>query len=126
MGTALEAGAPEDALIGHVVACVVANWKRLNRFIDAPHIPRGDLRPALQLRAIMVCAQLRDREFRARWCCCRVIFYSLFETAKLLGVDPARYVREAALADARGEVLLSFGPHRGQLNRAHLARAQAP
>lgn len=35
-------------------------------------------------------------------------FYSLLETAKLCGVDPARYLREAALADARGEVLL---PH---------------
>ncbi len=28
-------------------------------------------------------------------------FYSLLETAKLRGVDPARYLREAALADAR-------------------------
>lgn len=36
------------------------------------------------------------------------IFYTLLETAKLCGVDPARYLREAALADARGEVLL---PH---------------
>jgi hypothetical protein len=34
------------------------------------------------------------------------VFYSLLETAKLLNVDPARYLRDAALADARGEVLL--------------------
>ena len=34
------------------------------------------------------------------------IFYSLLETAKLRNVDPARYLREAALADARGETLL--------------------
>ena len=34
------------------------------------------------------------------------IFYSLLETAKLTGIDAAKYVREAALADARGEVLL--------------------
>jgi hypothetical protein len=27
------------------------------------------------------------------------VFYSLLETAKLLNVDPARYLREAALAD---------------------------
>jgi hypothetical protein len=33
-------------------------------------------------------------------------FYTLIETAKLAGVDPAAYLREAALADARGEVLL--------------------
>lgn len=34
------------------------------------------------------------------------IFYSLIEIAKLRGVDPAAYLREAALAAARGEVLL--------------------
>jgi transposase len=34
------------------------------------------------------------------------VFYSLLETAKLRNVDPVRYLREAALADARGEVLL--------------------
>ena len=34
------------------------------------------------------------------------VFYSLFESAKLAGIDPARYLRKAALADARGEVLL--------------------
>ena len=33
-------------------------------------------------------------------------FYSLLETAKLHGVDPAKYLRAAALADAHGEVLL--------------------
>jgi hypothetical protein len=33
-------------------------------------------------------------------------FYSLLETAKLHGVDPSAYLRDAALADARGEVLL--------------------
>jgi hypothetical protein len=31
------------------------------------------------------------------------VFYALLETAKLVGVAPARYLREAALADARGQ-----------------------
>jgi transposase len=34
------------------------------------------------------------------------IFYTVLETAKLEGVGPAKYLREAALADARGELLL--------------------
>jgi hypothetical protein len=34
------------------------------------------------------------------------VSYTLLETAKLVGVDPAKYLREAALADARGEVLV--------------------
>jgi hypothetical protein len=35
------------------------------------------------------------------------LFDTLLETAKLVGIDPANYLREAALADARGEVLLA-------------------
>jgi transposase len=35
-------------------------------------------------------------------------FYTPLETAKLEGLDPAKYLRDAALADARNEVLL---PH---------------
>ncbi|MFL5358826.1 hypothetical protein [Archangium sp.] len=31
------------------------------------------------------------------------LYYSLMETAKLCGVDPKRYLREAALAALRGE-----------------------
>jgi len=34
--------------------------------------------------------------------------YSLIETAKLHGVNPARYLREAVLASRRGEVLLPW------------------
>ncbi len=34
------------------------------------------------------------------------VFYTLLETAKLAGVDPAQYLREAALADARNETML--------------------
>jgi transposase len=36
------------------------------------------------------------------------VFYTLLETAKLVGVDPATYLRDAALADARDEVLLPY------------------
>ena len=38
-----------------------------------------------------------------------VTFYTLLETAKLAGVDPAKYLRAASLAAARGEVLLPSG-----------------
>lgn len=40
------------------------------------------------------------------------VFYTLLETAKLTGVDAARYLREASLADARGEVLLPLSYRR--------------
>jgi hypothetical protein len=34
------------------------------------------------------------------------VFYTLLATAKLIGADPVRYLREAALASDRGESLL--------------------
>jgi hypothetical protein len=34
-------------------------------------------------------------------------FYTRLETAKLVAIDPAKYLRGAALADCRGEVLCS-------------------
>jgi hypothetical protein len=40
-----------------------------------------------------------DREVAA-------VFYTLLEAAKLVDVDPARYLCDAALAGTRGEVLL--------------------
>jgi hypothetical protein len=33
-------------------------------------------------------------------------FYTVIETAKLAGIDPAAYLRAVAIADARGQVLL--------------------
>jgi transposase len=39
-------------------------------------------------------------------------FYTLLETAKLGGIDPATDVREVALADARDEVLFPAGTPR--------------
>jgi hypothetical protein len=39
----------------------------------------------------------------------RIDTYTLLETAKLDGTDPAKYLREAALADTRGELLLPGG-----------------
>jgi hypothetical protein len=40
------------------------------------------------------------------------IIYSLLETAKLCNIGAAWYLREAALADARGEALLPTEAHR--------------
>jgi hypothetical protein len=37
------------------------------------------------------------------------VSYTLLETAKLVGVDPVQYLRDAALADGRGQVLLPGG-----------------
>lgn len=92
--------------IGNAAAYVIANWDRLSRFVADPRIPldnnateRGIRGPVVGRRNHFGSKSERGTEVAA-------VFYTLLETAKLCGVDPARYLREAALADARGEVLL--------------------
>lgn len=94
--------------IGNAAAYVIANWDRLIRFLDDARIPldnnateRGIRGPVVGRRNHFGSKSKRGTEVAAT-------FYTLLETAKLCGVDPARYLREAALADARGAVLL---PH---------------
>lgn len=94
--------------IGNAAAYVIANWDRLTRFLENARIPldnnateRGIRGPVVGRRNHFGSKSKRGTEVAAT-------FYTLLETAKLCGVDPARYLREAALADARGEVLL---PH---------------
>jgi transposase len=94
--------------IGNAAAYVIANWDRLARFVEDARIPldnnateRGIRGPVVGRRNHFGSKSKRGTEVAAT-------FYTLLETAKLCGVDPARYLREAALADARGAVLL---PH---------------
>ncbi len=92
--------------IGKAAAYVVANWDRLTRFLGDARIPldnngteRGIPGPVVGRKNHYGSKSRRGTEVAAT-------FYSLIETAKLVGIDPAKYLRAAALADARGEVLL--------------------
>jgi transposase len=94
--------------IGNAAAYVVANWDRLTRFVEDAQIPldnnateRGIRGPVVGRRNHFGSKSQRGTEIAS-------IFYTLLETAKLQGVDPARYLREAAIAAARSAVLL---PH---------------
>lgn len=94
--------------IGHAAAYVVANWDRLTRFVDDARVPLDNNATERGIRGPVVGRKNHYGSKSERGTEVASVFYSLFETAKLAGVDPARYLREAALADARGEVLL---PH---------------
>jgi transposase len=92
--------------IGNAAAYVVANWDRLTRFLQDARIPLDNNATERALRRPVVgrknhCgSKSRGRTEIA------AILYTLLETAKLRGVDPAAYLRDAVLAAARGEVLL--------------------
>jgi transposase len=92
--------------IGKAAAYVVANWDRLTRFVGDPRIPLDNNATERAIRGPVVGRKNHYGSKSRRGTEVAAIFYSLIETAKLAGVDPARYLREAVLADARGEVLV--------------------
>lgn len=92
--------------IGNAAAYVVANWDRLTRFIGDARIPLDNNATERAIRGPVVGRKNHYGSKSKRGTEIAAIFYTLLETAKLCGVDPAKYLREAALADARGEVLL--------------------
>lgn len=92
--------------IGNAAAYVVANWDRLTRFVHDARIALDNNATERGIRGPVVGRKNHYGSRSRRGTEIASIFYSLLETAKLRGVDPTRYLREAALADARGEVLL--------------------
>lgn len=94
--------------IGNAAAYVIANWDRLTRFVGDARIPLDNNATERAIRGPVVGRRNHFGSKSQRGTEVAATFYTLLETAKLCGVAPARYLREAALADARGEVLL---PH---------------
>ena len=92
--------------IGNAAAYTLDNWDRLTRFVSNAKVPldnnateRGIRGPVVGRRNHFGSKSERGTEVAA-------VFYSLLETAKLAGADPAKYLRQAVLADARGEAFL--------------------
>jgi len=92
--------------IGNAAAYVVANWDRLTRFVADARIPLDNNATERGIRGPVVGRKNHYGSKSRRGTEIAAVFYTLLETAKLAGVDPARYLREAALADGRGEILL--------------------
>jgi transposase len=92
--------------IGNAAAYVVANWDRLTRFVQDARIPLDNNATERAIRGPVVGRKNHYGSKSKRGTETAAVFYSLLETAKLCRVDPARFLREAALADSRGEILL--------------------
>lgn len=92
--------------IGNAAAYVVANWDRLTRFLGDARIPLDNNATERGIRGPVVGRKNHYGSKSRRGTEIASVFYTLLETAKLAGVDPAIYLREAALADARNEALL--------------------
>lgn len=94
--------------IGKAAAYVIANWERLTRFVDDARIPLDNNATERGIRGPVVGRRNHFGSKSERGTQVAATFYSLIETAKLHGVDPAAYLREAIRAADRGEVLLPW------------------
>jgi transposase len=92
--------------IGNAAAYVVANWDRLTRFLGDARIPLDNNATERGIRGPVVGRKNHYGSKSRRGTEVAATFYTLFETAKLHGVDPAAYLRAAAIADAQDAVLL--------------------
>jgi transposase len=84
----------------------VANWARLTRFLGDARIPLDNNATERAIRGPVVGRKNHYGSKSRLGTEVAATFYTLLETAKLVGIDPAQYLREAALADTRGDVLL--------------------
>ena len=92
--------------IGKAAAYAIANWDRLTRFLTDARIPLDNNATERGIRGPVVGRKNHYGSKSRRGTEVAATFYTLIETAKLAGVDPAKYLRAAALANSRGEVLL--------------------
>jgi transposase len=94
--------------IGRAAAYAIANWNRLTVFVNNALVPLDNNGTERAIRGPVVGRKNHYGSKSKRGTEVAAIFYSLIETAKLHDVDPARYLREAALAAERGEALLPW------------------
>jgi transposase len=94
--------------IGKAAAYTIANWDRLTRFVEDPRVPLDNNATERAIRGPVIGRRNHFGSKSRRGTEVAAIFYSLLETAKLHGVDPARYLLEAAKAAPLGEIILPW------------------
>lgn len=92
--------------IGKAAAYVIANWERLTRFVGDVRIPLDNNATERGIRGPVVGRRNHFGSKSERGTQVAATFYTLIETAKLQGMNPAEYLLEAIRDADRGEVLL--------------------
>jgi transposase len=94
--------------IGKAAAYTIANWDRLIRFVEDPRIPLDNNATERGIRGPVVGRKNHYGSKSRRGTEVAATFYTLLETAKLHGVNPAAYLAAAVLAADRGVALLPW------------------
>jgi len=94
--------------IGKAAAYTVANWDRLTRFVEDPRIPLDNNATERGLRGPVVGRKNHYGSKSRRGTEVAATFYTILETAKLHGVNPAAYLAAAVMAADRGVALMPW------------------
>lgn len=94
------------SLLRKAIEYMTSNWQDLTRFIDEPRAPLSNNAAERALRGPVVGRKNHYGSKSLRGTEVAALFYSLIESAKLAGVDPAKYLRAAAEAAIRGGAAL--------------------
>ena len=97
---------PRTTNLGQAAHYVLKYQEELTRFLEDPRIPLDNNSTERALRGPVVGRKNHYGSKSKDGTEAAAIYYSLFETAKLQDVDPHAYLRAAAIAGRRGEVLL--------------------
>ena len=92
--------------IGRAAAYTVANWDRLTRFVEDPLVPLDNNATERSLRGPVVGRKNHYGSKSRSGTVVAATLYSILETAKLCGVEPAAYLAAAVRAADHGQVLL--------------------
>jgi len=97
------------SMLRQAIAYMTSNWRGLTHFVEEPRAPLSNNAAERALRGPVVGRKNHYGSKSLRGTEVAALFYSLIESAKLVGVDPAMYLRTAAEVAIRdGAALL---PH---------------
>jgi transposase len=103
---ALSVRALPQSGLGKALAYMAGLWPGLTRFLDDPTIPLDNNATERALRGVVVGRKNHYGSRSRRGTEVAALLYSLCETAKLNGIDPANYLAGATWSALRGEQIL--------------------
>jgi transposase len=92
----LETPALSESLLGKAIRYADGLWPGLVRFLDDPRIPLDNNGAERALRGVVLGRKNHYGSKSKRGTEVAALFYSLLETAKLAGLEPASYLAQAA------------------------------
>lgn len=94
--------------LGKAAAYTLANWDRLTRFVEDVRIPLDNNATERAIRGPVIGRKNHLGSKSCRGTEVAATFYTLLETAKLHGVNPAAYLAAAVMAAERGVALMPW------------------